>query len=114
MHAGRRTSSGMPVQHRWSKDWSDSGTCPTPTECSHDIYCGVADGCLEPKAIQKSLLADNHSLSCNSMYGELQCDMGAYRTVRIALYMFTGKRVFLACSDETHANLHCYIRQVLL
>ncbi len=23
------------------------------------------------------------------MYGDLQCDMGPYRTVRIALYMFT-------------------------
>ncbi len=41
------------------------------------------------------------------MYEELQRDMGPYRTVRIALYMFTrftSKHVFLACSNETHTN----------
>ncbi len=41
--------------------------------------------------------------------------MGPYRTVHIALYMFTHVlHVFLVSSDETHTNLHCYICQVLL
>ncbi len=40
---------------------------------------------------------------------ELQRDMGQYRTVHIALYMFThvlhvNMHVFLACSDETYTN----------
>ncbi len=41
------------------------------------------------------------------MYRELQRDMGAYRAVRIALYMFTHilqVNVFLVCSDEAHTN----------
>ncbi len=43
------------------------------------------------------------------MYGELQRDMGPYRTVSIALYMFThvlqvNMYVFLACTDKTHTN----------
>ncbi len=45
------------------------------------------------------------------MYGELQRDMGPYRTVGIALYMFThvlqgDMYVFLACTDKTHTLLH--------
>ncbi len=41
------------------------------------------------------------------MYRELQRDMGPYRAVGIALYMFTHilqVNVFLACSDETRTN----------
>ncbi len=41
------------------------------------------------------------------MYGELQRDMGPYRAVCIALYMFTHVlqvNVFLACTDKTHTN----------
>ncbi len=41
------------------------------------------------------------------MYRELQRNMGPYRTVHIALHMFTHilqVNVFLVCSDETHTN----------
>ncbi len=50
------------------------------------------------------------------MYRELQRDSGPYRTVRIALHMFTrftSKHVFLVCTDEAHTNftmLHNYVR----
>ncbi len=43
-------------------------------------------------------------LAPSIMYGEQQCTMGPYRTVHIALYIFTNKHVFLACSDETHTK----------
>ncbi len=54
-----------------------------------------------------------HDLSYSSglaplkMYRELQCDMGPYRTVCTALYMFTHVlqvNMFLVCTDETHTN----------
>ncbi len=48
------------------------------------------------------------------MYRELQRDMGPYRIVHIALYMFTRftiKHVFLVCTDETHTNF-CIVTYV--
>ncbi len=63
-------------------------------------------------------LSYSYGLAPLKMYRELQRDMGPYRTVRIALYMFTyvsQVNVFLVCSDETHANFTLlYICQVLL
>ncbi len=43
------------------------------------------------------------------MYREIQRDIGLYRTVRIALYMFTQLLqvyVFLVCTDQTYTLLH--------
>ncbi len=43
------------------------------------------------------------------MYRELKRDMGPYRAIHIALYVFTHVlqvNVFLVCSDETFTLLH--------
>ncbi len=60
-------------------------------------------------------LSYSSGLAPLKMYRELQRDMGPYRTVHIALYMFTyilQVNVFLVCSDETHTNftLFTYVR----